>query len=318
MTSASNPQLVLGCDVGKHEIVVFSHPSGELRTLPNCRDDLETVLSKTEPGTLIVCEATGGHEASLLAAATSAGLPIHRADPSKASAFARSLRRHGKTDAIDARALARYGVERGAELPLWQPQSLVRTELTKLVRLRDQFVQQCSDSKRRAGAPGEGCYQKHLQDHVIWLRERIALIEAEIEALIASDPALQETADVIESIPGCGPVVAMTLVALMPELGYRNRREVASLAGLAPHPYQSGGYDGKRRARGGRPELKRILSIAALSARRYNPDIQPFSKRLLDTGKPKPVVNLAAARKLLTIINARVRDHRLNTQPKLC
>lgn len=320
MAIGSNGKRVLGCDVGKDQVVVFDNRSGEILTLPNRREDLLAALKQLglDRSTLLVCEATGGHETPLLAAAVALDVPAHRADPRKAHAFARSLRSHGKTDAIDALALARYGAERGDALERWHSPKARQDELAKLVRLRDTFVRQRADHLRQLKAPGEGPHKTYLGAAVDWLGGRIAEVETNIEAQIAADEAFRQTAAVIAAIPGCGRVTAMVLVALMPELGRLDRRQAAALAGLAPHPNQSGKRNAHRRIRGGRYEIKRIMAMAALSGRRYNPNLRTFSQRLSEAGKPKALINMAAARKLITIINARIRDALTETSPKLC
>lgn len=320
MTIETNGKRVLGCDVGKDQVVVFDNRSGEILTLPNRQEDLLAALKQfgLDRTALLVCEATGGHEIPLLAAAVALDVPAHRADPRKAHAFARSLRSHAKTDAIDALALARYGAERGDALERWHSPKARQDELAKLVRLRDSFVRQRADHLRQVKAPGEGPHKTYLDAAVGWLGEQIAAIGTDIEALITADEGFRQTAAVIAAIPGCGRVTAMVLVALMPELGQLNRRQAAALAGLAPHPNQSGKRDAHRRIRGGRHEIKRIMAMAALSARRYNPNLRTFSQRLSEAGKPKALINMAAARKLITIINARIRDAIQKTSPKLC
>lgn len=238
MAIGSNGKRVLGCDVGKDQVVVFDNRSGEMLTLPNRREDLLAALERLDLDrtALLVCEATGGHEIPLLAAAVALDVPAHRADPRKAHAFARSLRSHAKTDAIDALALARYGAERGDALERWHSPRARQDELAKLVRLRDSFVRQRADHLRQVKAPGEGPHKTYLDAAVGWLGEQIAAIETDIEALITADEGFRQTAAVIAAIPGCGRVTAMVLVALMPELGRLDRRQAAPSPAWPPIP----------------------------------------------------------------------------------
>ncbi len=305
---ATLPPHVIGCDVGKQEIVAFDTHSGELQTLKNQPEILRRFVARLPKQALLVCEATGGYEAALLQAAVSAGLPAHRADARKVKSFIRSLGKLAKSDAIDARGLARYGCERFERLARWTPPPAALKDLQSLVRLRAQCVKQRAALKVQRTAPGGQAIQAHLHSMIDHADQAIAALEDDIAALLASQPERAAAAKVIQAIPGCGSVTAVTLVALMPELGQLQRKEAASLAGLAPHPNQSASRDGYRRTRGGRPEIKRALFTAALAARRYNPQLKAVFLRLINNGK-KPIVAITAImRKLIVIINAKLRD----------
>lgn len=309
------PPRVIGCDVGKNAVTVLDTLTGQTTELANQPEALTAFVHGLPTDCLVVCEATGGYEAVLLFAADAAGVPIHRADARKVKAFIRSLGRLGKTDAIDARGLARYGQERHAELPRWQPARGVLDELRTLTRLRTQLVKQRAALTNQLKAPGGEIAKQRLQTLRAAATEQITAIEADLRQLIDRDPAVAEVVAIIEAIPGCGRVTAVTVAALMPELGTMTARQAASLAGLAPHPHQSGQRDGYRRTRGGRPEVKRALFMAAMAARNHNPTLKAVYQRLVANGK-KPLVALTALmRKLITIINARIKDaHR---QPAL-
>lgn len=316
-TSPTTPH-VLGCDVGKDSITVFDTASEMHCTVPNTPKEIKAFMRKQGRGALLVCEATGGHETLLLQAASAAGLQAVRADPGKAAAYVRSFRSHGKTDRIDARALARYGQERGHFLPCWQPPSEAQQALAKLVRLRADLVSDRADHTRRLKAPGDGPDKRHIEAMIEALSQRIALVEADIERYRLRDPHLAQAAAIVEAIPGCGPKTAIVLAALMPELGQLNRSQAAALAGLAPHPKQSGKADAYRRIRGGRREIRTAMFMAALAASRYNPKLKAHYQQLIGRGK-KPIVALTAvARKLITIINARIRDALFPQHEQLC
>lgn len=309
------PLRVIGCDVGKTSITVFDTLSGRTTELANDPAVLTAFVEALPQECLIVCEATGGYECALLAAAALAGVPAHRADARKVKAFIRSLGRLGKTDAIDARGLARYGQERHAELPRWQPAGSALDELRTLTRLRTQLVKQRAALSNQIKAPGGEIAKNRLRILRDAVTGQIAAIEADIHDLINRDPATAEVVAIIETIPGCGRVTAITVAALMPELGAMTGRQAASLAGLAPHPHQSGQRDGYRRTRGGRPEVKRALFMAAMAARNHNPTLKAVYQRLVANGKKPLVAITALMRKLITIINARVRDAQLQTNP---
>lgn len=308
MSEATNRRRVLGCDVGRDSVVVFDSLTGTGQTLDNTPKALRRLVSDLSGDVLVVCEATGGHEATLLSVAVDAGLPAHRADPRKASAFIRSLRGHGKTDRIDAQGLCRYGLERGRELAPWQPPTESQTALRGLVRLRADLVRDRSDDARRLKAPGDGPDKRHIRATIEALNSRIAAIETDIDRRIKDDRQLADTVATIRDIPGCGAKTAIALAALMPELGHMNRRQAAALAGLAPHPNQSGSTDGYRRVRGGRRDIKSALFMAAMAARRFNPKLRDHYDSLRLRGKKPIVAIVAIARKLITIINARIRD----------
>jgi len=307
-TTTTSTRPVIAGDVGKIEVIVCDSRTGRTETLANSFDVLIEAARQWPEDCLVVCEATGGYETALLAAAVAAGRAAHRADARKVKHFIRSLGRLGKSDRIDAAALARYGEERGDRLPLWQPNEADQDALASLVRLRDSLVEQCSGLKRQLKAPNAAATKPHLALLLADLKRHVAAVMADIEAILARNAALAERVAIIDAIPGCGRVIAATLVALMPELGSLDRKQAAALAGVAPHPRQSGGRDGYRSVRGGRPEIKRCLFMAALVARRCNPELRAFDERLRASGK-KPLVALTAVmRKLITIVNARLRD----------
>lgn len=297
----------IGCDVGKAAIVVFDSATGRCHQIANTPDALGRFAAMLPPGCLVICEATGGYEAALLDAVTRAGHAAHRADARRVKAFIRSLGTLAKTDALDARALARYGQERHDRLARWQPRDAARQLLATLVATRSDIVQARTACTNRLKAPGAGPVADELRALAEAHERAIAGLDARIAALLDAATPLARAAATLRRIPGIGTTTAAALLALLPELGTLDRRRIASLAGLAPHPRQSGDTDAYRRTRGGRPEVKRALFMAALSATRFDPTLKAFYKRLRDNGK-KPIVALTAAmRKLLTIANAKLR-----------
>lgn len=306
---------VIGCDVGKDTIVAHDSLTGCTVEVANRAGELKTFLATLPPDSFIVCEATGGYEAVLLLAAADRDMPAHRADARRVKAFIRSLGRIGKTDRIDAHGLARYGQERHATLSRWQPADADRDDLRTLVRLRNQLVRQRTALTNQIKAPGGAVAKHRLTTLCQATAEQIAGIEADIASLVDRQPAIARIVAIIRDIPGCGPLTAIAIAAMMPEIGTLTGRQAASLAGLAPHPHQSGNRDGYRRTRGGRPEIKRALFMAAMAARNHNTDLKAVYQRLVANGK-KPIVAITALmRKLITIINARVRDDRAAQTP---
>ena len=301
---------VIGIDIAKDTMVLHDSVSQRSWTIANTYADALQALKPFADHDLAVCEATGGYERCLLEAARTLNLPVHRADPAKAKAFITSHGGHAKTDKADACWLARLGLERGASLARWSPPDPDREALTALVRHRQDLLTQRTQAKNRRNAPTSEPVRDLLEAEIDFLDGQIAKLDTRINALRTS-PALARIDATLRAIPGIGPVGASALIALMPELGALTRRQVASLAGLAPHPRESGRFIGKRRTGGGRHELKSTMFMVALSAARTCPRHKPFYERLVDQGKPKRVALIAVARKVLVIANARVRDANL-------
>lgn len=311
MTDIDPPMAFIGCDVGKVSIVVFDSRDATTRTMANEPTALAEFVATLDASCLVICEATGGYEADLLEAVCAAGRAVHRADARKVKAFIRSLGTLGKSDAIDARALARYGEERHDRLTHWQPRDADRLQLQTLVLTRRELVRQRVACSNRLAAPGTEPVAERLQRIRAALDQEIAGIEADIAQLINQSPVLTRAVTIVRTLRGFGATVAAAVVALMPELGTIGRRQAAALAGLAPHPNQSGSADRYRRTRGGRPDVKQILFMAAMTAARSDPRMKAFYQRLVGNGK-KPLVALTAVmRKMIVIANARLRDDQL-------
>jgi transposase len=300
------PSCFVGCDVGKQEIVVFDSRSREITRLANRPAALAAFAAGLDPEALVICEATGGYEAALLDALTAAGRAAHRADARKVKAYIRSFGTLGKNDAIDARALARYGKDRNDQLARWKPGDKDHARLSVMVLTRHDMVTTRAAWRNRRKAPGAII---SLIDPICkTLDDQIRVVEAAIEALVNTCQPLKRAVATLRSIKGIGPVVAPSLLALMPELGTLGRKQAAALAGLAPHPNQSGSRDGYRRVRGGRSHIRPLLFIAALTAARCDPQLKTFHQRLIANGKRPIVATTAVMRKMITIANARLRQ----------
>ena len=299
----------IGCDVGKTTIVVFDAAGGRSRTIANEPEALSHFASGLEPTCFVVCEATGGYEGALLTALLAAGVPVHRADARKVKAFIRSFGTIGKTDAIDAKALARYGNDRCAELARWQARDHDRLRLQALVLIRRDMVSDRLAYANRRAAPGAEPTHTHLDALLASFDAQIKAVEADIKILTSQCEPIARAVKTLVAIQGVGDKTAAALIALMPELGSLGRRQAAALAGLAPHPKQSGDLDAYRRTRGGRPEVKRILFMAALCARKHNPTLKAFYERLVQAGKKPLVAITAIMRKLVVIANAKLKTH---------
>lgn len=308
-------QCFIGFDVAKDTIVLHDTLSGATHTIRNERKAIAAfVADLDEHIVLAVCEATGGYETILLETLVAHGIPVHRADAVKVKAFIRSLGIHGKTDALDAKALALYARERHSRLAPWQPEDKDHLQLKALIERRADLVAMRVAERNRTQAPGAKAIKASLLAVLDVLNQQIAVLDSQIRAVIKISAALRKSCAVLQSQKGVGFVTAATLLALMPELGRLTRRQVASLAGLAPHPKESGSLKGYRRLKGGRPEVRRTLFMAAMTAVRHDDKLKAFHGKLIGKGK-KPLSSLSAVmRRLIVILNAKIRDSILSQQ----
>ena len=306
---------VVGVDVAKAEVVIFDSQTRQTISVTNEPQALRAALATFSDYELMVCEVTGGYERALLEAAYSLDLPAHRADPLRVKRYIASLGGAAKTDGIDAGWLARYGQERGPDLDRWQPGNPDQDNLASLLRHRRHLVSARAEARARRSAPGAEAIAGFLDDEIAFLAQQIGKLDQAIEALIDKAPQIARNEQRLRDVSGFGPIVARSLLAFLPELGRLNRRQAASLAGLAPHPKDSGKFRGRRRTGAGRSELKPLLFMAALSAIRTDPHFVSFAERLAADGKEKRLILTAVARKLVVLANAILRDQ--NHAPQL-
>jgi len=297
----------VGIDVSKIELEVAVRPTGECWTEKNSASgiaDLGRRLSKMSPE-LIVLEATGGLEMPLATALVTAGLRVAVINPRRARDFAKSLGRLAKTDRIDAHDLAEFGERVRPEVRALPDQAA--QELAALVARRQDLVAiRVAEQNRRSTALPD--IQTRIDEHLAWLDEEIADLEAEIARRVQENTVWRETADILDSAPGVGQITAFKLVTGVPELGQLDRKQIAALVGVAPFNKDSGKKRGLRRVWGGRAQARSALYMATLAATRFNPVIREFYQRLVAAGKPKKVALTACMRKLLTILNAMVKN----------
>lgn len=254
---------------------------------------------------LVVAEATGGLETALTTALAVAGLPVAVVNPRQVRDFAGALGRRAKTDAIDAKVLARFGAAVRPE-PRPLADAVTRGLEALLARRRQLLEMLVAEQQRlRRAAPA---VRPGVEAHVAWLQARIGEADGELRARIEASPVWRAKEDLLRSVPGVGPVTAAALLAGLPELGALDRKQAAALAGLAPFNRDSGVLRGQRRIAGGRAAVRAALYMAVVSAVRCNPPIAAFYRRLRAAGKPPKVALVACAHKLLTILNAMVRD----------
>jgi transposase len=298
------PRHCLGFDIAKETIAVSD--GRDVQVIDNRRPAIRRFLCACHAD-FALCEPTGGHETILLEECLRLRLPAHRVDTRKLKAFIRSRGRLGKSDAIDARELAAYGLERWASLALWCAADPCQEKLKALVRRRDDLVATRVAERNRANAPGAGELADTFRAVLAVLERQIKRVELAIQALMRTG-VLKHKADVVTAMHGIAQTTAAALLAAMPELGAMDRKQAAALAGLAPHPNESGKKIGYRRMRGGRPAVRTILYMPAMQAACGRGEFAAFYKRLIAAGK-KPILALAAVmRKIVVTLNARLRD----------
>jgi len=257
---------------------------------------------------LVVLEATGGYEIPVAAALASAGVPVAVVNPRQIRDYARATGQLAKTDALDARLMALFAEAVQPEVrPLPTPEAQA---LGDLVTRRRQLVDMLGAERNRHHQARDLRLQRRIATHIRWLTKALAEIEADLATRIRSSPIWRERDNLLHSVPGVGDITAYTLIADLPELGHLDRRKIAALVGLAPFNRESGHWRGRRMIAGGRPAVRSVLYMATLTAVRFNPAIAHFYQRLTAAGRPKKVALTAAMRKLLTILNAMLRDQR--------
>lgn len=299
---------VLGADVAKDAIVFHDSLTRRCWSVDNAPDALAQALRPYADYDWLVCETTGGHERRLLDAAAGVGLRACRADAAQVKAFIASHGGRAKTDPIDASWLTRYGQDRAAQLKPWRAPEPEREAFAQFLRHRQDLLAQRVQARNRRGAPGAARLQGLLDEQIDFLTRQIRRIDAQLAQLTQALTDLARDEQALRAIPGVGPVTARTLLALLPELGRMGPKQAASLAGLAPHPHQSGQTQRRRPMSGGRTGLRPVLFMAALTAARAHPTLAPVYQRLIDAGKPKRLALAAIARKLVVIANAVLRD----------
>lgn len=302
----------IGIDIAKRTFDVAVHKkAAKPQRFQNCGEGFAAFVEEYAdilPQSFIVLEATGGYENALLFHLYEQGFDVHRAHPLRSAHFMRSLRVNGKTDSLDALGLARYGAERHETLAIFTPTDETLQELSRLhMRLSDLKAMRMAE-KQRMKHPRYAALKDSLKAVAGALDEPIDAITKRMEDLVEQTQQLKRKYELLTAFAGIGKTTALTLLACMPELGTMTRREVASLAGLAPHPNDSGGFSGYRATRGGRKNVRNALFMATLSAKTYNPQLKAFYDRLVQNGK-KPIVALTATmRKMIVVLNAKIRD----------
>lgn len=303
-------EITVGIDVSKARLDVHVHPLGESFALGNDDPGLDELVSRLialKPG-WVGLEASGGYERLAVGRLAAAGLPVVVLNPAQVRSYAGALGEKAKTDAIDARVIALF-------LDAVRPQHRVvaddmTSELQALMTRRRQLVQMLVAERQRRAAARPGRVRTSLARVVSTLEAELKALDIDIDTTVRGTAVWRDKEELLSSVPGIGKTIARTLLAELPELGTLSPKQVAALAGLAPFTRQSGKWRGRSFISAGRASVRTALFMGALTAARHNPTLKAFRDRLVDAGKPKLVAIIATARKLLTILNAIIRDNR--------
>lgn len=307
--SESVVEQFVGIDVSKGTLDVYIAPSGKSLhvTHDDCAIGQILELLKEICPVLIVMEATGGLEVCLASELAGAQLPVAVINPRQARDFAKATGQLAKTDQVDAAMLAAFAQ---AIRPQARPLKDTDTRaLDDLVSRRRQLITMRVQETLRLGMASSKPMQKSLNQHIAWLDKQIGQIDSDLTKRLRRSDLWRVKDDLLQGIPGVGSVTSMTMLAKCPELGTLSRREIAALAGVAPLANDSGKHRGKRFIWGGRAEVRAVLYMATVAAMRCNPAIKVFAARLKLAGKPAKVVIVACMRKLLTIMNAMLKNN---------
>jgi transposase len=297
----------VGIDVSKGRLDVCEGEQGEAWEVGNDAKGIARLVERMQAlqPELIVLESTGGLEWAAMTELYSAGLAVALVNPGRVKDFARSIGLLAKTDKLDARLLARFAEAvkpNATRLPDEQEKHLIG-----LVSRRRQLLEMLVAEQNRLNSARLSS-RVNLEEHIRWLQKALDDLDKEIQTYVRQSELWKDKAERMQSIPGVGPVTSSTLLAELPELGQLDRKKIAALVGVAPFNNDSGPRRGKRRVKGGRSGVRNVLYMAALSASRYNPVLRAFYQQLIQRGKEKKVALTACMRKLLTFLNAMIRD----------
>ena len=304
-------EITAGIDVSKAVLDVHVHPAGESFEVANDEAGIAALVERLAavPGlTGIGIEASGRYERLAVAGLAAARLPVLVLNPAQVRAYAQAIGQRAKTDPIDARLIALFmAAVRPEPRPLPDAQS---SELAALMARRRQLVGMLVAEKMRRQQAAPGRVRLSIARSVRMLEDNLKELDRHIDTMVRGTPVWRDKEDLLASVPGIGKTIARTLLAELPELGTLGPRQIAALAGLAPYTRQSGKWRGRSFTGGGRTQVRTALFMGALVAARHNPTLKAFRNRLVDSGKPKLVAIIATARKLLTILNAIIRDQK--------
>lgn len=302
--------ITVGIDVSKDRLDVALRPSGETFVVERNAAGLEILVGRLRELSphLVALEATGGFETVVAAALAGATLPVVVVNPAQVRAFAKAIGQRAKTDPIDAAVIAHFAEATKPE-PRPLPDKATRL-LADLIARRRQIVEMIGAERQREKRMTVPHLRKSIARLIKVLEKELAGLDIDIRDAVRGSPAWRDKEDLLVSVPGIGPIIARTLIAELPELGQLGRKQIAALAGLAPFTRQSGQWRGRSFIGGGRTAVRTVLFVGAMVASQHNPVLKAFFDRLVAAGKPKMVALIAVARKLLTTLNAILRDNR--------
>jgi transposase len=299
--------LNVGIDVSKDTLDVCTSASAVFK-YGNDQDGIEALVERLKelPIERVVLEATGGYEASAVAALVAGGLPVIVVNPRQVRDFAKASGRLAKTDQLDAAVLVAFAQAIKPEVRLLKDEQTQALEA--VLTRRRQLIGMLTAERQRLhmAAP---VVRRELKTHIVWLVKRIKEIDRDLTGMLRASPVWRERENLLGAVQGVGKQTILSLCASLPELGQLNRRKLAALVGVAPFNCDSGTLRGRRHCWGGRADLRAVLYMTTVTALRCNPVIRAFYQRLLRVGKPKKLAITACMRKLLTILNAMVRDN---------
>lgn len=305
----NNEDIFVGIDISKSYLDLGLTGVVTVERFENNETDvtrLVELLVKKQPK-LIVVEATGGLEMLVVTTLRVANLPIAVVNARQVRDFAKATGRLAKTDKLDALVLAHFA--QAIRPAIREGRTEPEQELVEQVARRRQLVDMRAQEKARLSM--SSTRQKvSIKEHIVWLDERITDLDNDLKDRLKASDIWKERVDLLQSVPGIGPVTILTLLSYLPELGKLNRREIAALAGLAPFNRDSGFQRGYRMIWGGRAEVRSVLYMATLASIRGNNSIASFYQRLIEKGKPAKVALTAAMRKLITILNAMMKQNK--------
>ena len=300
-------EVFVGIDVAEAELVVAVVGEREVTRWTNDAAGQAALAAElvTRAPALVVLEATGGVERGLVAALTDAGVPVAVANPRQVRDFARGVGRLAKTDPVDAAVLARFAA---VVRPTVRAERDATGEDLRALVLRRRQVRDARVAEQQRRRRARAVAVPSLDRVIALLTTELAELETAITTVVTADPTRQAQARVLQSVPGVGPVVTATVLGELPELGTLSAKQIAALVGVAPRTRESGTSRGQATIGGGRRGVRCALYLAAITAARWNPTVRPFYDRLLAAHKPKKLALIAASHKLLTILNAMLRD----------
>ena len=302
-------EIFVGIDVSKDSLDVAVVPTGDAKTVPNDDKGMLALvdLVKALTPTLVVMESSGGFESGIVGALAGEELPVVVVNPRRVRDFAKAIGRLAKNDKIDAHVIALFAQSVRPKIRPLKPEET--QGLAALSARRRQIVDMIVAEKNRLGTASKWT-RKGIQEHIAWLEKCLQEVNRDLSKSIEESPLWHEKDEILQSTPGVGPVLSTTILANLPELGTLGRKEIAALVGVAPFDRDSGRFRGKRLVWGGRASVRIALYMSTIAALRSNPVIREFYLRLRHAGKAPKVAITACMRKLITILNAMLRNQR--------